>query len=87
MAQNGRETGTVKKWMDDKGFGFITCEKGKKDVFVHFSQIVMHGRKTLEPGQVVEFTVVETEKGPQANDVEVLSDYRLAENLQREKEP
>jgi CspA family cold shock protein len=48
--------GVVKWFNDEKGFGFITKEDGK-DIFVHFSDIVMTGYKKLVEGQHVEFTV------------------------------
>jgi CspA family cold shock protein len=63
-----RETGTVKWFNSTKGFGFIERESGK-DVFVHYSAISGSGYRTLEEGQRVEFTVVEGQKGPQAQDV------------------
>ena len=53
-------TGTVKWFNEEKGFGFITGEDGK-DVFVHFSAIVSDGFKTLEEGQPVTF---DTEADP-----------------------
>lgn len=60
--------GTV-KWFDSrKGFGFIEREGGT-DVFVHHSAIVGEGYSNLEEGQRVEFTVVQGQKGPQAQDV------------------
>lgn len=65
-----RETGTVKWFNPTKGFGFIERENGK-DVFVHYSAINSTGYRTLEEGQRVEFTVVEGQKGPQAQDVEL----------------
>ncbi|PSO47171.1 MAG: cold-shock protein [Actinobacteria bacterium QS_5_72_10] len=61
--------GTVKWFNPDKGFGFIAPETGGQDLFVHYSAIQMQGFKTLEEGQRVSFTVVEGEKGPQANEV------------------
>jgi len=66
-----RETGTVKWFNDDKGFGFIERESGD-DVFVHFSSIRGDGYKTLNDGQKVEFTVGDGQKGPQALDVTVV---------------
>lgn len=65
------QTGTVKWFKGDKGFGFITGEDGK-DVFAHFSQIVGEGFKTLNEGERVSYTVVETDKGPQAENITVL---------------
>jgi CspA family cold shock protein len=66
-----RETGTVKWFNDDKGFGFIERESGD-DVFVHFSSIRGEGYKSLNDGQKVEFTVGQGQKGPQALDVTVV---------------
>jgi CspA family cold shock protein len=65
-----RETGTVKWFNSTKGFGFIERDEGN-DVFVHYSAINSTGFRSLEEGQRVEFTVVEGQKGPQAQDVEL----------------
>ena len=62
------ETGKVKWFNADKGFGFIEREGGN-DVFVHFSAISMDGFKTLSEGDAVEFEVVDGAKGPQAANV------------------
>jgi len=67
-----RETGTVKWFNDSKGFGFIEREEGE-DIFVHFTSIRGEGYRSLDEGQKVEFTVTEGEKGPQAQDVVVLT--------------
>ena len=66
-----RETGTVKWFNSTKGFGFIERDEGK-DVFVHYSAINSTGYRSLEEGQQVEFTVVQGQKGPQAQDVNVI---------------
>ena len=63
-----RETGTVKWFNATKGYGFIEREAGG-DVFVHYSAIDGSGYRSLEEGQQVEFTVVQGDKGPQAQDV------------------
>ncbi|GFZ84683.1 CspA family cold shock protein [Paenibacillus sp. V4I3] len=61
-------TGTVKWFNAEKGFGFIEVEGGN-DVFVHFSAIQGDGFKTLDEGQHVEFSVVQGNRGPQAENV------------------
>ena len=63
-----RTIGTVKWFNSTKGFGFIEVENGD-DVFVHYSEIKATGFRTLEEGQRVEFTVVNGQKGPQAQNV------------------
>lgn len=62
-------TGIVKWFNSEKGYGFITNDNGGEDVFVHFSAIQAEGYKTLEEGQEVEFEVVQGAKGPQAANV------------------
>jgi CspA family cold shock protein len=63
-----RESGTVKWFHSNKGYGFIQRDKGG-DVFVHFSEIRGTGYRSLFEGQRVEFLVVEEPRGPQAHDV------------------
>lgn len=65
-------TGTVKFFNSEKGYGFITPSSGAKDVFVHFSNVVGEGFKTLEDGQQVEFDIAEGQKGPEAQNVRAL---------------
>lgn len=60
--------GTVKWFNADKGYGFIAVDGGK-DVFVHYSAILMDGYKALEQGQRVEFDITQGQKGPQAEAV------------------
>ncbi|MFP5225901.1 MAG: cold-shock protein [Actinomycetota bacterium] len=60
--------GTVKRFSDEKGYGFIAREDGD-DVFVHFTAIEGEGFRTLAPGQEVEFEIVEGPKGLQAASV------------------
>lgn len=61
-------TGTVKWFNAEKGFGFISAEGGE-DVFVHYSAITGEGFKTLEEGQKVSFDIVEGNRGAQASNV------------------
>ena len=63
-----RESGSIKWFNDAKGFGFIERESGD-DVFVHFRSIRGDGYRTLKQGARVEFTLSETDKGFQAEDV------------------
>ena len=63
------EQGTVKWFNAEKGFGFISRADGS-DVFVHFSAIQGDGFKTLEEGQAVTFDVEDSDRGPQAVNVE-----------------
>ncbi len=64
-----RQTGTVKWFNDEKGFGFITQENGP-DLFVHFRAIEGTGFKSLKEGQQVTFEAVEGQKGMQADKVQ-----------------
>jgi CspA family cold shock protein len=66
-----RKEGTVKWFNSSKGYGFISQEEGE-DVFVHFKSIVGDGYRTLEEGQKVTFIVGQGQKGPQAQEVQVV---------------
>ena len=61
--------GSVKWFSNSKGYGFILTEDGS-EVFVHHSQILGDGYKTLKEGEQVEFEVIETDKGKQASNVQ-----------------
>jgi len=60
-----RETGTVKWFSKEKGYGFIHRTNGE-DIFVHHSDIEARGFRTLRQGESVEFEVKVADKGPRA---------------------
>lgn len=62
--------GSVKRWLDRKGYGFIEPENGGNDIFIHHSEI--QGTQGLKEGQEVEFDVKETERGLQAVNLKVI---------------
>ncbi|MBQ6368088.1 MAG: cold shock domain-containing protein [Lachnospiraceae bacterium] len=63
--------GKVKRFNKTKGYGFITLEDGR-DVFFHYSELVMEGFKTVDEGATVEFDLFEGEKGLQAHNIKTL---------------
>jgi len=63
-----RQSGRVKWFSSEKGYGFIERD-GDEDVFVHHSQISMEGFRTLDAGERVEFDVVSGDRGPKAQNV------------------
>jgi CspA family cold shock protein len=71
LSSADREQGTVKWFNVSKGYGFVTRSNGE-DIFVHFRSIRGKGRRILREGQIIEFTLIDGDKGPQAEDVEPL---------------
>jgi CspA family cold shock protein len=62
-----RQTGIVKAFDDAKGYGFITPDDRGKDAFVHFTAVLVTGRRTLSAGRPVSYRVQEDDEGrPQA---------------------
>jgi len=66
--QSLRISGKVKWFNENKGFGFIVGDGGR-DVFVHYSEIRDDGYRTLAEGEIVEYELLDSPKGPQAKSV------------------
>jgi cold shock protein len=64
-----RMTGRVKWFNGDKGFGFIACDDGSQDVFLHFSALNKQGFKSIDENAAVEFSVEKTDRGLSASNV------------------
>ena len=62
-------TGTVKWFSSEKGFGFITPDDGGTDMFVHHSEVQVSGYASLDEGQKVQYEVGQGQKGPCAKNV------------------
>jgi len=65
------ETGTI-KWFDpSKGYGFLIRDKGG-DLFVHLRSVQSQDRRKLKEDTRVRFSVEDTEKGPQAENIRII---------------
>ena len=65
--------GVVKFFSAEKGFGFVACDEGGKDVFVHVKALERSGLSVLESGQRVRVTTTQGLKGPQADTVAIIA--------------
>jgi cold shock protein len=68
---SNRQTGTVKWFSDEKGFGFITPEGGGEDLYVHFKAIITLGAQSLKEGQKVSFVATRGQNGMLAENVQI----------------
>jgi CspA family cold shock protein len=65
------ETGTI-KWFDpSKGYGFLIRDKGG-DLFVHLRAVQSSDRRKLKENTRVRFSVEDSEKGPQAENIRII---------------
>ncbi|TIH15242.1 cold shock domain-containing protein [Marinifilum sp. JC120] len=63
----------VVSWFNDiKGFGFIKDEAGR-DIYVHFSEVLRDGFKTLNVGEKVVFELIDEEMAPKATAVRIIN--------------
>jgi CspA family cold shock protein len=74
MSEGKVYTGKVVWFSAQKGIGFIAPDTGEKDLFVHFSNILSDGFKTLKPDQIVEYKLGTNHRGEQAVEVKVIKD-------------
>lgn len=65
----GMMTGTVRRFDNARGYGFIRVPGIPEDIFVHQQSIKMQGFRTLNDGDVVRFRIAKDEKGWKAKDV------------------
>ena len=70
--------GKVKNFNKEKGYGFIK-QDGQEDIFIHYSNIEKEGYKTLKEGQTVEFDLVKTSKGNQAQNIKPIKELQTIE--------
>lgn len=68
----------VKWFNNEKGYGFIEVE-GQDDIFIHYSNIIKEGYKTLKEGQLVEFDLIKTDKGNQAKNIKPIKELQTIE--------
>ena len=65
-------SGTIGRYFDQKGFGFIKPDAGEKDLFVHILEVKTEGVSSLTEGQRVTYEEIEGQKGPKAVNVEIV---------------
>lgn len=68
----------VKWFNNEKGYGFIE-QDGEEDIFIHYSNIETDGYKSLYEGQMVEFNLIKTDKGYQAQNIKPLEELQTIE--------
>jgi CspA family cold shock protein len=67
--------GTVKRFFEDRGFGFLSPDNGGDDIFIHASAITRAGLAGLKPGERVSFDTEEAPKGPRAINIRLLEHH------------
>lgn len=66
-------TGSIKNYMSDRGFGFITPDEGGKDCFFHIADLAGIDEQLVARGLRVSYRVEQTDRGPKAVRLAVLS--------------
>jgi tetratricopeptide (TPR) repeat protein/cold shock CspA family protein len=70
VSPSGRPVGRVKKYFEDRGFGFLEIEGSEDDLFFHISEV--EGRDSVQVGEYLEYSIGEGRKGPQAIKLQVV---------------
>lgn len=70
VSPSGRAVAQVKRYFEDRGFGFLGIEGSQDDLFFHISEV--EGRDSVQVGEYLEYTVGEGRKGPQAVKLKVV---------------
>lgn len=69
--------GTVKTFNPQRGYGFLIPDSGQgvsvADVFFHHTELKVQGFRTVDSGQRVEFTIVDSPKGRKAVQVTLVT--------------
>jgi CspA family cold shock protein len=74
--QAERFRGMVSAWNEGRGFGWVRRDGSDdgKDIFCHAADVIARGHVTLHAGQVVEYGVEQTPRGPRCSEVEVIEE-------------
>jgi len=74
LQPEGEFVDTVVKWFDPvKGYGFLTRGEGTQDIFIHMETIRHEGAMPVQAGQTLRVRIADSDKGPQAAEIDVLS--------------
>mgnify|MGYP006084589643 CR=1 FL=1 len=68
-----KQTGTVKWFNSEKGYGFIAPDNGSKDVFIHRSSVEAARLHTLDENQKIEFDIEEKQGKTSAINIKTIS--------------
>ncbi|CAF2752701.1 unnamed protein product [Rotaria sp. Silwood2] len=83
---NDRHIGIIRKFIKNRGFGFITRKSDGADLFVHSRSIRHTGLESLEEGMEVEFLEVQSDRGAEAKDVRIINKTDSIENTRNQKQ-